>query len=98
MFQTSFIVSECGNSPEDAWGRAVAMAEMEDYTKRRPHGGILDKKSFKIIGKLQEGGDPLAAAKEIVDKHIESDPDSETALCIDAGRGEYYFVGRSYEE
>lgn len=98
MKENMFVVSECGNSPEDAWERAQALASFENQAEPQENVGVLYKNGIKVIGKVKHGATTLEArnnAHNILKNHKEITFDNPKALCIDAGGGEYYFIGKS---
>jgi len=94
MIKTQFITSECGNSPEEAWSRAIAQAKCENINKRNPHGGILDKEDYEVV-EIH----PEKSLKETINLLLNDiSPSEKNAFCVDAGEGEYYFFGSSFLE
>lgn len=92
-----FVVSECGNDAEDAWGRAQAIASLENQAEPQDNIGVLYKKGFKIVGKFNKNVKSLEAAKtarHVLECHMEISTHNDKALCLDAGNGEYYFIGK----
>lgn len=97
MKVNSFVVSECGNSPEEAWNRAQAIAALDNQDQPQNNYGILKKDGFDFIGRAYEGmtkEEMVFAAFNISKCHNKCNVENTKALCIDALNGEYYFIGK----
>jgi len=97
MTISNFVVSECGNGAKDAWERAQSIASLENQAEPQSNVGVLHKDGFKVVGTIDEKASTVEANKaahNVLKHHTEATIENKNALCLDAGGGEYYFMGK----
>jgi len=94
MKRVLFLTSECGNDANEAFCRAVNLAQSNHGCKSNT-GTIADKKEFKMV-KREDKSNPFDWARQ----HLELDTVktvNDTVSCIDAGEGEFIFFGYAFK-